>query len=187
MENRGSSLYKDLHMTCFHIYKVKSTLTTWNNEWERIFVKAVESIERILVDVLNILIVDSSLDFPILNNEDVLLSSKEGEFILSKFANTLNGFCFEQDWFLFHVSWCSSHTISIEWPTHDPSILHSVSLVDVVCVLVGNWSCTNLEGHHPSFTTAVEIWGTSVALDQSIVAIFLVVKTVECVHIFIKD
>ena len=57
----------------------------------------------------------------------------------------------------------------------------------MVCVIAGYRSCTNLESHHPSFTVAIEIWGTGVALDQSVVDIFLVVKTVECVHVSIKD
>ena len=82
-------------MASFHINDIESTLTSRYYEWEIIFVKAIESVEGIFVDVFYICIIDSSRDLPVNNNEDVLLSAEQGHFVWCIFANTLNGFCLE--------------------------------------------------------------------------------------------
>ena len=82
-------------MARFHINDIESTLTSSYYEWEIIFVKAIESVEGIFVDVFYICIVDSSLDFPVNNYKNVLLSAEQGEFVWCIFANTLNSFRLE--------------------------------------------------------------------------------------------
>ena len=82
-------------MASFHINDIESTLTSRYYEWEIIFVKAIESVEGIFVDVFYIWIVDSSLDFPVNNYKNVLLSAEQGEFVWCIFANSLNSFRLE--------------------------------------------------------------------------------------------
>ena len=59
-------------------------------------------------------------------------------------------------------------------------------MVDVVGVPFSDLVIADLEGHHPSFTLAVEIWHANVALNECVMNVGLVINLLDFVHVVVK-
>ena len=79
-------------MASFDVNNIEGTFSTCDDEGELIDVKAMEHVDRVLVDVLRIRVVDPFSDFPILDKEEMFLSAVEDEMVFSILTNSLNGF-----------------------------------------------------------------------------------------------
>ena len=84
-------------MACVNINDVESTFTTADEEWHCLFIKAREWLDRILVNVLLISVVDSSDNLPVVNNEEVLLTTIEAHLVFCILAEALNSFNLKVD------------------------------------------------------------------------------------------
>ena len=91
VEHRCRSLHQHLHVSCLDVNQVECALSTSDNEWEVVFVESVEAVQRVLVNVLNVLVVDSLLNLPIDDNEDMLLSAEKRELVFCILSNSLDG------------------------------------------------------------------------------------------------
>lgn len=89
-------------MASLGIDKAEGALARGHNEWELVYVKVGERGDRILVDVLRIWVIDSHSDRPVVNEEEMLLTTVEDHPIGSVFAETLDSFNLEEDGLSLH-------------------------------------------------------------------------------------
>ena len=97
VEHGGRCLNQHTHPACLDVHDVHGRFTTGHNEWEVFFIKLRELIVSILVDVLGVRVVDSAGDFPIVNKEDMLLTSIEHHFLWCILEESLYSFNFEMN------------------------------------------------------------------------------------------
>ena len=174
-------------MACFHVYKVECTFSTCYDERKFIYIEAMHHVDWVFVDVLLILVIDPSDDFPVLYEEEMFLPAIEDKLVWSIFTDSLDSFNLEQNWLCLHITRSYFQAIPVKFPSHAPCVLHSIALIDVICIIFCDLVVANLEGHHPRFTIAIEIRHADIALNECWVDFRLIVNLRYLVHVFVKD